>query len=114
LVPSMKFSNRKIYIHLNTYANKSKPLVKTMREKMRRGIGGIRVSADAIGKIKALSEKTGMSQVTLIDEMIGPIYELAEKYGTINIEYETSSKDTLLTIKVSERHKKAPSVVKDA
>jgi predicted DNA binding CopG/RHH family protein len=95
LVPSMKFSNSKIYIHLNTYAN-------------------IRVSADAIGKIKALSEKTGMSQVTLIDEMIGPIYELAEKYGTINIEYETSSKDTKLTIKVSERHKKAPPVDKDA
>jgi predicted DNA binding CopG/RHH family protein len=41
-----------------------------MREKIRNGVGGIRVSADAIGKIKTLREKTGMNQVTLIDEII--------------------------------------------
>jgi predicted DNA-binding protein len=79
-----------------------------MHEKIRGGIGGIRVSADAIGKIKTLSEKTGMSQVTLIDEIIKPIYELAEKYQTINLEYQTNSQNTTLSIKVSERHKQSP------
>jgi len=79
-----------------------------MREKTRNGIGGIRVSADAIGKIKTLSEKTGMSQVTLVDEIIGPIYELSEGYPTINIEYNTNNQNSTLTIRVSERHRKEP------
>ena len=34
-----------------------------------------------------------MSQVILIDEIIKPIYELAEKYQTINFEYQTNIKN---------------------
>lgn len=66
----------------------------------------LNVSATTAKQLRSICKKAGADEKTFLTDLIDAIYSISSKADSINIEYETNPKESMLKITAKERPKK--------
>ena len=64
------------------------------------------VSATTAKQLRLICKKAGADEKTFLSDLIDAIYSISSKADSINIEYESNPKESILRISAKERPKK--------